>query len=278
MPEWEKLTTDNRVLSAISGYKIPFTSVPPTRATLNEPTFSSEVAKSCDQELIRLLNKGAINIVEKSTDQFLSSFFIRVKPSGGVRFILNLKELNKYLDPPHFKLEDWRTVVRLMLPNYFMASIDLEDAYFLISIQKDHRKFLRVQWRNVTYEFSSLLFGLSTAPYIFTKILRPVFSFLREKGLQSVTDLDDFLLFGSSYEECKINIECTIQFLQYLGLVINFKKSSLIPALSCKYLGLIFNSQDLSLSIPKERRAKLLDLILSPCLINRNVQSKILRV
>ncbi|EFN86405.1 hypothetical protein EAI_02360, partial [Harpegnathos saltator] len=31
------------------------------------------------------------------------------------------------------------------------------------------RKFFRFQWRRVIYEFTSLPFGLSTAPYIFTK-------------------------------------------------------------------------------------------------------------
>ncbi|EFN80306.1 hypothetical protein EAI_16777, partial [Harpegnathos saltator] len=33
------------------------------------------------------------------------------------------------------------------------------------------RRFLRFQWRSVTYEFIALPFGLSTAPYIFTKSL-----------------------------------------------------------------------------------------------------------
>ncbi|EFN81402.1 hypothetical protein EAI_09446, partial [Harpegnathos saltator] len=30
-------------------------------------------------------------------------------------------------------------------------------------------KFLRFQWQGICYEFTSLPFGLSTAPYIFTK-------------------------------------------------------------------------------------------------------------
>ncbi|KYN39387.1 hypothetical protein ALC56_06206, partial [Trachymyrmex septentrionalis] len=49
-----------------------------------------------------------------------------------------------------------------------------EDVYLLVPIFKGYRKFLRFQWREVTYEFSALPFGLSTALYIFTKILRPV--------------------------------------------------------------------------------------------------------
>jgi len=52
------------------------------------------------------LKKGAIEAVTPSTEQFLSSFFLIEKLSGGMRFILNLKELNYFLSPPHFQLED----------------------------------------------------------------------------------------------------------------------------------------------------------------------------
>ncbi|EFN89574.1 hypothetical protein EAI_09109, partial [Harpegnathos saltator] len=41
------------------------------------------------------------------------------------------------------------------------------------------RKFLRFQWKNVVYKFTSLSFGLATAPYIFTKIVRSVVKLLR---------------------------------------------------------------------------------------------------
>jgi len=125
-------------------------------------------------EIDRLQRKEAIAQVEPSKDQFLSSFFLIDKSSGGKRFILNLRDLNVYIEPPHFKLEDWRTVVRLMLPGTHMATLDLEDAYLLVSIFEGHRKFLRFQWRNKTFEFTALPFGLSTAPYIFLDLYLPI--------------------------------------------------------------------------------------------------------
>lgn len=85
-------------------------------------------------EIERLQRKRAIVPVEPSKDQFLSSFFLVDKSSGGKRFILNLRDLNLHIEPPHFKLEDWRTVVRLMLPGTHMATLDLEDAYLLVPI------------------------------------------------------------------------------------------------------------------------------------------------
>lgn len=49
--------------------------------------------------------------------------------------------LNKFILAPHFKLKNWKTVIRLLSPNNFLASIDLENAYFLVSIYQDDRKF-----------------------------------------------------------------------------------------------------------------------------------------
>lgn len=181
------------------------------------------MGESCQSEIERLLRKRAIEPVESRADQFLSSFFLVDKPSGGKRFILNLRELNTYLNSPHFKLEDWHTVIRLMLPGSYMATLDLEDAYLLVPIVKRHRKYLRFQWCGITYEYTALPFGLSTAPYIFTKIMRPVVSYLRQRGFHSVIYLDDFLFLGSSPEECQANVNASLNLLLSLGFRINIR-------------------------------------------------------
>ncbi|KYM95321.1 hypothetical protein ALC62_14035, partial [Cyphomyrmex costatus] len=90
------------------------------------------------------------------------------------RFILNLKNLNTFIMAPHFKLESWKTAIRLLSPHNYLASIDLEDAYFLILVHREDRKFLRFRFRGQLFQFRVLSFGLASAPYIFTKILKPV--------------------------------------------------------------------------------------------------------
>lgn len=133
---WERFTSDREVLSTVRGYRIPFFSPPIMHPFIDEPTFTSSVETHCDAEIQRLIDKGAISQMVPSEDQFLSPFFLIEKSSGGMRFILNLKELNLYISSAHFKLEDWRTVVRLMLPGSQMASLNLEDAYLLVSITR----------------------------------------------------------------------------------------------------------------------------------------------
>jgi len=194
LSRWSEITSDRVILQTIAGYRLPFTQHPPPQ--INEPLIqlSNLEQQICHQEVSRLLEKGTIELVSDSEGQFLSPYFAIKKSSGGWRFILNLKRLNRFVDTPHFKIENWKNVICLLSPENYLASIDLEDAYFLISINPDDRKFLRFSFQSRLYQFRVLLFGLASAPYIFTKILKPVLHSLRNKGLFSVAYLDDFLL------------------------------------------------------------------------------------
>lgn len=186
--------------------------------------------------------------------QFLSPFFLREKQNGDDRFILNLKDLNLFMNPPHFKMEDIKTALRLIRPDCYFASIDLKDGYLHVPIQLKYRKYLRFTFDNKCYEFSALPFGLCTAPYIFTKILKPVVKKLRENGVVLVVYLDDILIISRTEDECKNNINLTKNLLENLGFVINSEKSELTPSKNCKYLGFILNSVSFSVELPLEKR------------------------
>ena len=77
-----------------------------------------------------------------------------------------------------------------------MGSIDLKDAYFSISIHRDHQKYLKFYLKNTLYQFNCLLQGLACAPRLFTKLIKPVFASLRERGHVSSGYLDDSRLVG----------------------------------------------------------------------------------
>lgn len=85
---------------------------------------------------------GAIRTCSPRRGQFVSKIFLVPKPDGSDRFILNLKSLNHFVNSEHFKMEDRRTVINLLTKNCFMATLDLQDAYFLIPVKDNHRKFL----------------------------------------------------------------------------------------------------------------------------------------
>lgn len=72
----------------------------------------------------------------------------------------------------------------------YIFSFDLKSAYHHIMINKLDREYLGFKWENKFYVLNGLPFGISTAGYIFTKVLREVVKFWRSKGYKIVMYLD----------------------------------------------------------------------------------------
>ena len=69
-----------------------------------------------------------------------------------------------------------------------MANIDLKDAYFAVPVSEEDRKHLRFRWGNRTFQFNCPPFGLSRAPWVFTKIIKAALAVL---GIRLIIYIDD---------------------------------------------------------------------------------------
>ena len=134
-----------------------------------------------------------------------------------------------------------------------MISIDLKDAYLSVPIFQEHRKYLRFIWEEMTYEFQCLPFGLSSAPRVFTKLMKPVMALLRQQGIRSVIFLDDILLMAESRLELEQWTQETLALLRLLGFRINWEKSQLVPTQVITYLGFIIDATRMKLTLPEEK-------------------------
>ncbi len=81
--------------------------------------------------------------------------------------------------------------------------------------------------------------GLTTAPRVFTKILKPVFTTLRAKGHISTIYIDDSCLQGQTYDLCLKNVHETVTLLDSLGLTISTDKSKFVPSQQIEFVGFI---------------------------------------
>lgn len=248
-----------------SGLNIPF-----SKEVVQHNVPKNTLSKFENQEMAnaiqKLIDLGAIEKREPTIDQFISKIFLAPKSNGGKRFILNLKPLNKFISKSHFKMEDFRTASKLIPLNGYLSTIDLKEAYLLIPIALSDRKYLRFQYEDssgnlITYEFTSMPYGLSVAPLVFTKVMREVVAFLRGRGYQSVIYLDDILCIGSDYESCMENVNETLKLLQCLGFIVNYKKSCLKPQQICTFLGFNFNTKNLTISLPSEKQNNIAQLL-----------------
>ena len=90
-----------------------------------------------------------------------------------------------------------------------MFFFDLKSGYHHVDIFPDHRKYLSFSWtfscgRTRFFEFTVLAFGLSPAPYLFTRFLKPLVRKWRSEA--TVVYLDDALGSAAGYNNAKIAI------------------------------------------------------------------------
>lgn len=260
--KWKEITNDPFIVNCVTGYKIPFCDSPCQMSVQMAPSLTTEEEVRTQKAITKLMQIGAVVCTKPCKNQFLSSYFLRQKPSGEDRFILNLKKLNKFISTSHFKIEDMKTVLRLISKNYFMGVIDLIDAYLMVPVAVKHRKFLRFNFNNEIYEFQCLPFGLCTAPFTFTKLLKPVIEKLRKLGILTVIYLDDILILARSQEECRKNIQITRSLLESLGFLVSESKSQLTPSQRCTFLGFILDSKKFRVELPDKKRVSIYQFVL----------------
>ena len=143
--------SDLEVLSTVKGQLIEFTSTPFQDRVPTQKKFSAEESTIIQSEIDKLLQKEVP--ARNEPGQFISTTFPRPKPDGSHRMILNLKQLNKSVEYEHFKMDTLWTVIRMMKPNCYMASIDIKDAYYSVPIAETDQRYLKFEWQGVLYKF-----------------------------------------------------------------------------------------------------------------------------
>ena len=148
---WKTLTCDQWVQDVLRGYKLPLV-IEPDKFIVNVPHGIPKTEfHVMDDEIESMLAKGAIIAV--SGEPFLTHQMILVlKRTGGVRPVINLKPLNKFLRVEHFKLEQITMLKDLLEKDMWMSKIDLQDAYYTIPVHEDHQKYLQFVWKDQLYQ------------------------------------------------------------------------------------------------------------------------------
>jgi len=170
-------------------YRLPFAEYPPScflannRSALQHPEF---VAQAISQLLANAC------IVEHSVLPFCVNPLSVVKGKK-LRFIIDFRHVNSFLVRFRFKYEDLRSLSQVLEEGHWFFTWDLKSGYHHVDICLKHQGYLGFSWQFNGmlryFTFTVLPFGLSSACFCFTKLLRPLVR--RSMGQNSFVHLDD---------------------------------------------------------------------------------------
>ena len=257
----EDITEDSWVLSVIrKGYKIPFIRKPFLSPT---PVFLRQTeSPALEEEVKELLLKGAVDKINPEDPGFYSRIFLVPKKNGKLRLIIDLSKLNSFLNIQSFKMETANKVRQSILPNDWAFSLDLTDAYLHVPIHWRSRKYLRFCIKGQTFQFKALPFGLATSPFVFTRLMVTIATHLRRRSVVLFPYLDDWLVRNQIRADILRDQQFTIKLISSLGLIINEKKSDLIPAQNFVFIGMEFLTHKNIVRVPWDRVQDILSLVL----------------
>ena len=104
------------------------------------------------------------------------------RSNGKQRLILDLRHVNQFLMVPSFRVDSLNLLTDLADLDDLMFSLDLASGYHQVDMDPRYYTYLGFQWDGEFYVFRVLPFGLASAPWCFTKIMRTNSLYMRFRG------------------------------------------------------------------------------------------------
>ena len=269
---WQQVTSNSFVLNIVTqGYKIQFVSIP-IQSNFIPRSMSSSSTKVTKVKVNEYLEYKIIKVIHPNQAQYISYVFpVPKKSLTDHRLIFDMTELNKLVRKVHFRMDSIPDIMALILPGDWFTSMDLSDAYYCIAMHMLSIPYLTFIFMNVYYQFTCLPQGLSSAPRIFTKVVRVVLTYLRGYGIRIAAWIDDFIMMSASRSLSLDHSSRTVQTFKELGFLINVEKSQLEPVQRISHLGLVWDSVQYSVSVPPDKIAG----VKSKCLVALSYSVKV---
>ena len=191
------------------GYKISFVALPPPKVSSNN-TFALNNTCFVSEAISDLLRTKRVEILDHQLD-IVNPLSVSIQPSGKKRLILDLRHVNLHVFKRKFRCEDISLAIhRSSLKGFIFSRLTLSLDIITSKFFPERQKYLAFSWDLgdgvVKYfQFTVLPFGLSSAPYLFTKLLKPILTSWGCKGIPMAIFLDDDLGGGVSFVKATIN-------------------------------------------------------------------------
>ena len=254
---WEGINAGPWVLRIIKeGYALPFINEPEPADFKNNAS-AHKHSDFVTSEIKELLSSGRIREVSREEVHVINP--LTVADNGNkLRLILDCRYINQHLQIPKFKCEDIRTIRDLFQKDDYFFKCDIKQGYHHIDILESHQKYLGFAWeidgKLRFFVFTVLLFGLSTAPFLFTKLIRVLIKHWRSPAIRIFAFIDDIFGGGRSFNDAVAISNFVKSQLEESGFVINTEKSHWVPTQQGEHLGYLVDLKRGLFKVPQHRR------------------------
>ncbi|KAD5317998.1 hypothetical protein E3N88_17944 [Mikania micrantha] len=190
------------------------------------------------KEVLRLLDAGLIYPISDSS--WVSPVHVVPKKGGmtvvvnekkeivptrtvtGWRVCIDYRKLNDATRKDHFPLPFIDQMLECLSGQQFYCFLDGFSGYFQIPIAPEDQEKTTFTCPYGTFAYRRMPFGLCNAPGTFQRCMVAIFQDMIETSMEVF--MDDFSVFGSSFDQCLINLEKMLRRCVETNLILNWEK------------------------------------------------------
>jgi hypothetical protein len=248
---WWAIGADATVLSWIGfGVKLLFEREPERVCFPNHRSYHEHV-DHVDAEHAKHVAEGSFVEVDGAQVHIGNPLQVEVNAKGKRRMCSDDRYPNAFVADYDFTQEGLKEVAALVQMGWMMITTDVEQAYYQVPLHKSSQKYLAWVHRGKWYIPTIIVFGTKPAPFVFTKIMRPVLRFVRALGISGTNCIDDNLWAGPPAAMPEITAVVQLLF-GTLGWVFN-SKCVFKASTSAVYNGMWIDSAKYEMRAPDEK-------------------------
>ncbi|KAJ9540615.1 hypothetical protein OSB04_027121 [Centaurea solstitialis] len=161
--------------------------------------------------------KGGVTVVPNEKNELIPTRVV-----SGWRICMDYRRLNKVTQKDHFPLPFIDQMLDRLAGKEFYCFLDGYSGYNQIAIAPDDQEKTTFTCPYGTFAFRRMPFGLCNAPATFQRCMMSIFSDMLENSMEIF--MDDFSVYGTSYDECLKNLEKCLERCEKTDLVLNWEK------------------------------------------------------
>ncbi|KAJ9541977.1 hypothetical protein OSB04_028483 [Centaurea solstitialis] len=161
--------------------------------------------------------KGGVTVVPNEKNELIPTRVV-----SGWRICMDYRRLNKATQKDHFPLPFVDQMLDRLAGKEFYCFLDGYSGYNQIAIAPDDQEKTTFTCPYGTFAFRRMPFGLCNAPATFQRCMMSIFSDMLENSMEIF--MDDFSVYGTSYEQCLKNLEKALERCEDTDLVLNWEK------------------------------------------------------
>ncbi|GJV99642.1 reverse transcriptase domain-containing protein [Tanacetum coccineum] len=161
--------------------------------------------------------KGGITVVTNENDELIPTRTIT-----GWRVCIDYRKLNEATAKDHFPLPFMDQMLERLVGNKYFCFLNGFSGYFQIHIDPDDQEKTTFTCPFGTYAYRQMPFGLCNAPATFQRCMLAIFHDMIKESVEVF--MDDFSVFGNSFDTCLNNLDKMLQHCKDAHLVLNWEK------------------------------------------------------